>query len=253
MGMEKKGSRCSKAENCERALPVLDAVDVVNTLRQEASERLQDFNARLIPTIERDRILGVTIPTIRRWAKFFLKETDVRPYLDQLPHFYWEEQVLHGELLNTYKTYEELLPHLECFLPYITDWATCDTLAPKALAKQQEKLLTQCQGWLGSAHEYTVRFAIVSCMTYFLKKDFRPEVLDWIAAIQRPEYYIQMAQGWFFAEGVLHHPTEVMPYLSTERLLPEVLNKALQKACESRRCSEEDKARFRTMKVKVEK
>lgn len=251
--MEKRG--CGEQDTLGRnmGMPVLEVGVVVEALKQEASEHLQAFNARLLPTVEGERILGVKIPAIRRLAKLFLASCDVESYLAQLPHFYWEEQILHGELLNFHKSYEALLPHLERFLPYVADWATCDTLDPKALAQQPEKLLSQCKVWLGEAHEYTVRFAIVSCMKYFLKKNFHPEVLDWVVALQRSEYYIQMAQGWFLAEGLLWHPAEVMPYLSTEYLLPEVLNKALQKACESRRCLEDDKVRFRAMKIKIEK
>ena len=231
--------------------PVLDDQIVHEALRHEASEKLRDFNARLMPTVDPAALIGVKIPTIRELAKLLLKTYNVRTYLSCLPHTYWEELVLHGELLNEYKTYEALLPHLETFLGYITDWAVCDTLDLKVLEKKRDALLPKCEDWLHDEREFVVRFAIISLMKYALRKHFDPRVLDWVSGVRRPEYYIQMAQAWFFAEGVILHPQEVLPYLTTERLLPEVLNKALQKACESRRPTEEQKKRFRAMKVSI--
>ncbi len=231
--------------------PVLDDQIVHEALRHEASEKLRAFNARLMPTVDPATLLGVKIPTIRQLAKRFLDEYEVRPYLSQLPHSYWEELILHGMLLGVYKSYEELFPHLETFLGYIADWAVCDTLDLKVLGKNLQILLPQCARWLEDEREFVVRFAIISLMQYALRKHFDPRVLDWVSGVRRPEYYIQMAQAWFFAEGVILHPDEVLPYLTPERLLPEVLNKALQKACESRRPTEEQKKRFRAMKVSI--
>lgn len=231
--------------------PILNEGIVHNSLQAVGSQKLRAFNARLMPSVDPATLIGVKIPTIRELAKLLLKTYNVRTYLSCLPHTYWEELILHGVLLGVYKSYEELLPHLEYFLGYITDWAVCDTLDLKVLERNRDALLPQCVDWLHDEREYVVRFSIISLMKYALRKHFDPRVLDWVSGVRRPEYYIQMAQAWFFAEGVILYPQEVLPYLTTERLLPEVLNKALQKACESRRPTEEQKKRFRAMKVSI--
>ena len=170
-----------------------------------------------------------------------------------MPHKYWEELLLHGELLNAYSDFDTALEHLEHLLPYINDWAACDTLSLKVLAKNPQLLFFQCVKWLERQHEYTVRFGLVCLKQYYLENFFSPEILTLAASVARKEYYIQMAQAWFFAEALVKQPNATLPYLTEHRLLPWVHNKSIQKACESKRIPDEFKVMLRELRCSTDK
>ena len=86
-------------------------------------------------------------------------------------------------------------------------------------------------------------------MAHFLDGEFRPEVLAWAAEIETEEYYLRMMQAWFFATALAKRWNETLPYIEEHRLEPWTHNKAIQKALESFRVSEERKAYLRTLKV----
>ena len=55
------------------------------------------------------------------------------------------------------------------------NWATCDMMNPRALAKDKAALLERIRLWLQSGHTYTVRFGMEMLMNHFLEEDFREE------------------------------------------------------------------------------
>ena len=200
----------------------------------------RDFHRRLVPNVDAERIIGVRMPQLRRLAK----EVDPLPFLDLLPHKYYEENQLHAILLSGMKDYAECLHRVERFLPYVDNWATCDGLRPRCFAKHTAELLPQVKRWIAAKHEYTVRFAIGVLEAYFLDDAFRAEQLLWVASICREEYYIRMMQAWYFATALAKQWDATLPVIST---LPDwVRRKAIQKACESFRVPQEHKDYLRS-------
>ena len=214
-------------------------------------EKYAAFSAKLIPTVEAERIIGVRAPQLRALAKELyknsnnqaIKQSDI---LGKLPHRYHEENMLHAYLLCEEKKYAILVDETERFLPYIDNWAVCDSLAPRAFARHKEDLLPKIREWMASEHEYTVRFGIGMLMRHYLDADFRPEHLRWVAAIDREEYYIKMIQAWYFATALAKQWDATLPVLDT--LGPWVRQKSIQKALESFRVSDDHKALLRTLR-----
>ena len=214
-------------------------------------EKYAAFSAKLIPTVEAERIIGVRAPQLRALAKELyknsnnqaIKQSDI---LGKLPHRYHEENMLHAYLLCEEKKYAILVDETERFLPYIDNWAVCDSLAPRAFARHKEDLLPKIREWMASEHEYTVRFGIGMLMRHYLDADFRPEHLRWVAAIDREEYYIKMMQAWYFATALAKQWDATLPILDT--LEPWVRQKSIQKALESFRVSDDHKALLRTLR-----
>lgn len=229
---------------------LLTAQQVHTDLKERASEKLREFSSRLMPTVDKAMMLGVPVPEVRKLARQYIRTYDLDEYLAHLPHEYWEELLLHGELLNAYSDFDTVLEHIECLLPYINDWAACDTLSLKVFAKNRQRLFFQCCKWLEREHEYSVRFALVCLKQHYLDDLFSPEILTLAASVTREEYYIQMAQAWFFAEALLKQADATLPYLTEHRLLPWVHNKSIQKACESKRVPNEFKDMLRTLRWK---
>lgn len=98
--------------------------------------------------------------------------------MDALPYYYYEENNLHGLLLEGCRDYGEVLRRLKAFLPQVDNWATCDLLSPRVFAKHHAQLWEQIPLWLADPHPYTVRFGLGMLMRHFLEEDFTPQVLE---------------------------------------------------------------------------
>ena len=176
----------------------------------EALFALQDpayraFHARLIPGVAWERVIGVRVPALRRYAAAFAKTPQAAEFLRELPHDYYEENNLHALLLMRRKDFDAVLSALETFLPQVDNWATCDLLRPACFAAHKEELLPPVRRWLASPHPYTVRFGIEMLMTHYLQTDFSPEYPAWVAAVQSEHYYVRMMQAWYFATALAWH------------------------------------------------
>ena len=214
---------------------------------QDAGYR--DFHAALMPTVDKALVIGVRMPALRALAKE-LKGTELAAdFMAALPHKYYEENNLHAALIGHIRDFEPCLTALERFLPYVDNWATCDMMNPRALAKDKAALLERIRLWLQSGHTYTVRFGMEMLMNHFLEEDFREEYLALVASVQSEEYYVRMMQAWYFATALAKQYEAAVTYLEQRRLGAWVHNKTIQKARESFRVSQEQKEYLKSLKV----
>ena len=224
--------------------------EIQNRLLALADAQYRDFQSRLMPTVDKGKIIGVRTPCIRALAREYVGTDVASEFMSCLPHRYYEEDNLHACFLAMIKDYDELMKQLERFLPYIDNWATCDMLRPKILKKHTEKLLDSIKVWLVSDRVYTVRFGIGMLMSFYLDEQFKPEYSELVCSVHSDEYYIQMMAAWYFATALAKQYDAVLPYLKQRRLDAFTLNKAIQKAVESYRITPEQKAYLRTLKIK---
>ncbi|HAJ97664.1 MAG TPA: DNA alkylation repair protein, partial [Ruminococcus sp.] len=162
-------------------------------------EKYRDFNAKLIPNVNKETVIGVRTPELRKFARELAKSDEVSVFLKSLPHQYFEENQLHSFLISEIKDYDTIITELEKFLPYIDNWATCDQLSPKVFKKYPNRLITEITKWLVSDKTYTIRFGIGMLMRWYLDGHFKPEYLNLVAEIRSEEYYINMMRAWYFA------------------------------------------------------
>lgn len=212
----------------------------------------RDFQAKLIPTIPYDSLIGVRIPEIRKLAKDLSKNQPqmTEEFLHSLPHSYYDENNLHSFLIANIKDYETCITAVNEFLPYINNWATCDTSAPKVFQTHQTELLQEIQIWLHSSEIYTIRFGIGMLMRLYLDEAFLPEYLDWVADIHSEEYYVNMMIAWYFATALAKQYHFALPYLENKKLNPWVHQKTIQKAVESYRITAEQKIYLKSLRLK---
>lgn len=208
------------------------------------------FTAALVPSVERDRFIGVRTPELRRIAKEIYGSKEACSFMGELPHFYHEENALHGFLIEQIKDEGELYCALDAFLPHITSWAVCDGIKPKLFKKHPPSLLIKVDEWLSSKHEYAVRFALCTLMSNYLDDmAFSPDILERAANVKREEYYIKMMVAWFFATALAKQYDSALPYITESRLDAWTHNKAIQKANESRRVTMEHKKELNELKL----
>ncbi len=212
--------------------------------------KYRDFSSKLTPTIAPETVIGVRTPALRKLAKEYGYTPQTEEFFKILPHHYYEENNLHGFLIETIGEYDATMKALEAFLPYIDNWATCDLISPKVFKKNPAELYKKIQGWLQSDRTYTVRFGIGMLMSHFLDDRFLPKMPALVASIRSEEYYINMMVAWYFATALVKQPNFVMPFIEDRRLQKWTHNKAIQKSIESYRISDDTKAYLRTLKVK---
>ena len=210
----------------------------------------RDFHSKLMPTIDKEIIIGVRTPKLRKFAKVFSKTAEKDMFLDALPHQYYEENNLHGFLLEMEQDYDCLMERLEAFLPYVDNWATCDMMRPKVFKKHLAELLLRVERWLSSNDTYTVRYGIGILLSFYLDEAFQPKFLERVAQIRSEEYYVNMMIAWYFATALAKQYEYALPYIEEQRLDKWTHNKTIQKAIESYRITKEQKKYLRTWKRK---
>jgi len=200
-----------------------------------------EFQAKLTPNVSRERFIGVRVPEVRKLAKEVVKEGDFEAFLEELPHQYYDENMLHGVLLSELKDYDECIRTVDRFLPYVDNWAVCDIMSPKVFKKNKDKLMVKIREWAASNHTYTSRFGIEMLMSHFLDEDFKPEYLEIPVSVSLEDYYSKMMVAWFFATALTKQWDATLPVIEAGRLEKWTHNKSIQKARESRRISSEQK------------
>ena len=211
-------------------------------------EKYREFHKKLVPTVDEERIIGIRVPELRKYAKELAKQ-EGEVYLDLLPHHYIEENNLHAFLICGIKDFGEAMRRTEEFLPYIDNWATCDSFMPKVFKKHTDEVFEKVKEWLKSERVYTVRYGLVTLLNNFLDGEFRPEMLELAAGIRSGEYYINMAIAWYFSIALVKQYAAALPYILEQRLDKWTHNKAIQKAIESYRVSPERKEYLRGLKI----
>lgn len=223
--------------------------DVQKKLFEMQDLRYRDFHSKLMPTVDKEKVIGVRTPDLRRFAKEYWKAPESRVFINKLPHSYYEENNLHAFLIEEIKDYDEAIMAIEQFLPYIDNWATCDMMSPKILKKNLDKLLTNIERWITSDNTYMIRYAIVTLMKYYLEDNsYKPEYMDMVLDVKSDEYYIKMAVAWYMATALAKQYNQALKALEEERLDVCTHNKTIQKAIESYRVSSEQKAYLKTLK-----
>lgn len=212
--------------------------------------KYRDFHAKLIPTVERETVIGVRVPELRKYSKklFRTQPESVEIFMKELPHTYYEENNVHAFCIEQIKDYEECIKKLDVFLPYVDNWATCDMMAPKVFKKHLPELMEKIRQWLSSEDIYTIRFAIGMLMKYYLEEEFQPEYPALVAQVQSQEYYVRMMIAWYFATALAKQYEVILPYIEENRLEMWTHNKTIQKAVESYRITPQQKMYLKTLK-----
>ena len=190
----------------------------------------RDFNSKLIPTVDKESMIGIRTPDLRKYAKQLGKSSDVIEFLQTLPHKYFDENQLHAFIISEIKDFKNCIDEINRFLPYIDNWATCDQLSPKVFKKYHNELFEYIKDWLKSDKVYTLRFGIGMLMEHFLDEDFDILYPEMVSKIRSDEYYINMMIAWYFATALAKQYESIIPFIENNSLDIWTHNKAIQKA-----------------------
>lgn len=224
--------------------------DIRARLQALSDPAYRAFQSALIPTVPETKVLGIRLPALRALSDELNRGNPALAdeFMRDLPHMTYDEDNLHALFILHITDFDACTTALDAFLPYIDNWATCDTLVPKAFKKNLPALLTHIDRWMASGQTYSVRFAIGTLMRFYLDESFAPAFPARVAEIISEEYYVNMMIAWYFATALAKQYDAVLPYIENRALARWTHNKAIQKAIESRRVPDERKVYLRTLK-----
>lgn len=218
-------------------------------LLELADSKYKEFHSGLCPGT--DNIIGVRVPVLRNYAKELTKEYEVNELLKQIDNQYYEEIMLQGMLIGLAKQdFGMMQKQIEEFIPKIDNWAVCDVFCAglKATKKRKEKMWHFIQEYLLSDQEFEIRFGVVMILDYYIEEDYLEKDFEIFDSITSQAYYVQMAVAWAISICLIKFYDETIQYLKTANLDDFTYNKALQKAIESYRITDEKKQVLREMK-----
>lgn len=219
---------------------------VKSLILQSADAAYRDFTVKLTPSVKPETIVGVRVPVLRKIAASLTK-SEAEEFMSALPHEYYEENNVHGYLIEKMRDYDQCIAALDRFLPFVDNWATCDTCRPKVLKKRPYKTAEKAFGWIDGGKTYIVRYGIGTLMSFFQDELFLPEYAKKVASVQSDEYYVNTMIAWYFATLLAKQPDCAIKHLENHVLSPDVHKKTVRKAIESFRIPEQTKAYLRTL------
>ncbi len=210
----------------------------------------RDFHSRLVPALDKNTIIGVRTPVLKKYAKNISRHFNIGSFLSDLPHVYYEENNLHAFIIASISDFELCIDALNSFLPYVDNWATCDGLRPKCFARNKDRLLPITIGWINDERTYIRRFGILVLMNFYLDDCFDENFHRIISSISSEEYYVKMMVAWYFATALVKQYDKTVIVLENKLLDKWTHNKTIQKAIESYRISDVIKDYLRTLRWK---
>ena len=223
--------------------------EIQEYLLSKQDQKYRDFTLPLIPNVDEKTFIGVRLPIIKKYAKD-LPEAKRIEFMNSLPHKYHEENLLHAFILSNIKDYDTFIEYTDKFLPYVTNWSVSDTICNKYLVKYKDLLIKDVYRWLKSDELYRVRYAVKCLMNYYLNEDFKEEHLLKVEQVKLDDYYVKMMIAWYLATGLAKNYDQFIKAIEEKKFNTFTHNKAIQKAVESYRVSDEHKAYLKTLKVK---
>lgn len=221
---------------------------ILDELFELQDKKYQELQSKIVPTIDKNKIIGVRVPDARKLAKKYSNTDDAKKFLSELPHKYYDENMLHGLLISEIKEYDECIKELDRFLPYVDNWAVCDIMSPKSFKKNKTALMKKIIEWSNSSETYTCRFGIGALMQHFLDEDFKKDYLKIPAKIHTEEYYINMMIAWYYATALAKQWDDTIIYIEKNKLDTWTHNKTIQKARESYRITDSQKEYLKSLK-----
>ena len=213
-------------------------------------KKYRELQSKILPNLDSNTIIGVRTPDLKKYAKKLFKENNYESFINDLPHKYYEENQLHAFIISDIKDYDECLSCFKKFLPFIDNWSTCDQSTPKAFSKNLDSLLKEIKGWIKSKETYTIRFGVSMLMRNYLDDNFKVDYLELVSKIKSDEYYVNMMRAWYFATALAKQYDKTILYIENNKLDTWTHNKAIQKAIESYRVTDEHKDYLRSLRIK---
>lgn len=209
--------------------------DIVRELNANADEKYKDFIAKLVPTIEKDTIIGVRMGDLRRLAREIRKEANLDIF-NEAKFYYREEKFLYALcIFKMSESFDAAMNALDKFLPYIDSWEVTDLVAGEIIIDEEyrDEAFQKALSYVHSSDEYTIRLGLVIMNKKFNDEAHIDKIIDAIKNITLNTYYVNMAAAWLLCELYFTDKAKVDEFLSSEAINEEIKKMTRQKIRES--------------------
>lgn len=218
-------------------------------LRELSDERYRQFHSSLCP--ETNNILGVRVPVLKQLAKELYSKYKI-DILSEIGNEYYEEILLQGLIIAKQSSVKNVIKCLNNFVPKIDNWAICDVTCSslKIVKRNREDFKEFIRKCINSKHEFEIRFGLVLLLDYYIIDEYIDKILNIANQVKHDGYYVKMANSWLLSICLIKYYDKTKNFLHNCNLDDFTYNKALQKAIESYRITEEQKLELKSMKKK---
>lgn len=217
--------------------------ELISKLNAVADSGYAAFHSKLLnnPKIN---VIGVRTPVLRSLAKEYYVNLEE---LFALPNEYYEVTFL-KLIVASRLPYDEFIKVVDRCVEIIDNWACCDCFKAVCIKNHREEFLSFVKAYLGVNREFYQRYALVTLLHFYVDKEYLNTVFESVERADTSFYYVHMAVAWLVAEVIVKHYDEGKEYLKLNRLDKATHNKAIIKACESFRLTQQQKAELKTLK-----
>lgn len=224
--------------------------DIQKRLLKESDEKYKKFSSALLPTTEQEKILGVRLPVLRKFAREIYKNSGTL-FLQENNLQYFEEIMLQGMIIGLVKDDDKVIKkYIKNFITKIDNWSVCDSFCCglKFVKGREENFLEFIKPYLHSKKEYEVRFAVVILLDYYICNKYIDTVLNLLEQVKHEGYYAKMATAWAISMCYVKYPQKTFEFLKNTKLNSQTVNKAVQKITESLKVDSEAKKKVISLK-----
>ncbi|MBQ7466808.1 MAG: DNA alkylation repair protein [Clostridia bacterium] len=216
--------------------------------KKSAGKDFIDFSSKIIKTEK--QIIGVRTPELKKLAKEIFK--DSHDTLFELgDNKFYEEVIIKGLVLCFHKESDYVFPRLKKLANCYDCWAEVDLTASLKCVKGNDQDFDFFCKLLESDKEFVVRLGVVGLMKFFINDYER--VLSVLDGVKCDKYYVNMAIAWLISEILIKNsqnaPEIMQKIIKNHHFNNFIINKGIQKACESFRIDEKTKQELRKLKV----
>lgn len=215
----------------------------LDELKGFSDEGYKAFHKKLLKNDDIN-VLGVRVPDLRKLAKKYSASVDE---LMSYPDEYYEVTFIKLSAVSLLP-YDGFIKYADKCVPLIDNWATCDCFAPKCIAKHRQEFLPFIEKYLSSDKEFYQRFALTTLLHFYVDESYGEMIFRSVQKCDTNYYYVHMAATWLVAEMLVKHYGKTKDFLLENSLDKKTHNKAIQKACESFRLSDEQKIYLKGIK-----
>lgn len=218
--------------------------EFLDILAPYAEDSFALFQKRLIIT-ER-RVMGVRTPTLRKIAKQYASHIDE---VFSFPDEYYEIAFIKLTMASGLP-YERFLEYLDRCIALMDNWALCDCFKANCIKRRKDDFLPVLQKLFQKGGEYEQRYPLVVLLSEYMEEKYLPFIENCLAQANTEYYYVHMATAWLIAEVLVKEYSFGVRLLQKKLVDAKTHNKAIQKAIESYRLSQEQKEYLRSLKIK---
>jgi len=215
--------------------------DLLALLKDNADEGFRAFSSKILAS--RETLIGVRTPKLRKIVSALAKsdlDLDLLPVGEILEVDFVHEEVF----LLREKGEKERYLFLESFLPKIDGWSLVDNASSRFKILDLDLAYAASKKMTFSKSQWVRRFGYVHLIT-----SAKALSAGQISALikEDDEYYVNMAEGWLLAEGLIYHFDSLMAFLRKMPIGP-IRKLAVKKALESYRFSLTQKEELKSLR-----